>query len=734
MDIVSNRISATPRSKYHKYNYGSSTTNVSGGGSANIDTSNFVKLKGQTSQTIEGNVLATGDMVAYATTDYDITLPIASADALGTIKVGNGLVISEDGTISVSSEIGGGGVSSWNDLTDKPSTFPSTWEQVAGKPSTFPPSSHTHLMVDITDFNGVTLDTEQTITGQKTFTKDIIGQADVIAYSTGEHDITLPIASAGALGTIKIGEGLTISEDGTVSVSGGSGTVSEWGDIGGTLSNQTDLWEELNKKADTSSLNISNWNTAYSNSHTHSNKSILDGISSTDISNWDIAYSRSHTHSNNSVLDNITSTSVSHWNSAYNNSHTHSNKSYLDYINQNLSSSGQPNFRDLTIDNNIVAEEDIYANNSMFTQTLTAYTRVNAGEVISQGDVIAYSTGTSSAPFKYWKPSVSSNGVLSWTNSTSETTPTSVNIKGDAGEDGASLTYQWSGTSLRIGTTKNGSTSWGSYVNLKGDDGDSSSFSGGTTIKGIKINSMYYESGALKGNLYLQGSNGTWEACQIMIENTAYSDYSRRWKIALGGSQMHVGDLVFNSDNGSSGSQNASPYFKLKVRRHGMSDALQGAGAYTNSSDLRLKNLNRPYHNPVMTLSNDNTTQDNSILDKISNLNSYYFNWKLPNEMKANSISEEAENELKQTEYYSREVLGFVAQDLRETFPEFVYGEESENEYLTIDYAGLGAVVAIEGLKELNTKLENKIAYLESRLALVESKLSNDEETNTMVS
>ena len=105
-------------------------------------------------------------------------------------------------------------------------------------------------MVDITDFNGVTLDTEQIITGQKTFTKDIIGQADVIAYSTGEHDITLPIASTGALGTIKIGEGLNISEDGTVSVSGGSGTVSEWGDIGGTLSNQTDLWEELNKKAE----------------------------------------------------------------------------------------------------------------------------------------------------------------------------------------------------------------------------------------------------------------------------------------------------------------------------------------------------------------------------------------------------------------------------------------------------------------------------------------------------
>lgn len=35
----------------------------------------------------------------------------------------------------------------------------------------------------------------------------------------------------------------------------------------------------------------SNWDTAYSNSHTHSNKSVLDGITSTDVSNWSSAYS-----------------------------------------------------------------------------------------------------------------------------------------------------------------------------------------------------------------------------------------------------------------------------------------------------------------------------------------------------------------------------------------------------------------------------------------------------------
>ena len=31
---------------------------------------------------------------------------------------------------------------------------------------------------------------------------------------------------------------------------------------------------------------MSNWDSAYSNSHSHSNKSTLDGISSSDVSNW----------------------------------------------------------------------------------------------------------------------------------------------------------------------------------------------------------------------------------------------------------------------------------------------------------------------------------------------------------------------------------------------------------------------------------------------------------------
>ena len=59
-----------------------------------------------------------------------------------------------------------------------------------------------------------------------------------------------------------------------------------------------------------SSTERTNWNLAYTNNHTHANKSVLDGITSTLIANWNIAYTNNHTHANKSVLDGITSTLI----------------------------------------------------------------------------------------------------------------------------------------------------------------------------------------------------------------------------------------------------------------------------------------------------------------------------------------------------------------------------------------------------------------------------------------
>ena len=65
------------------------------------DASHYVKVDAN------DNVLTTGDVVAYATGNYDIVSPIAGTGALGMVKVGNGLNIATDGTLSVAGDVGG---------------------------------------------------------------------------------------------------------------------------------------------------------------------------------------------------------------------------------------------------------------------------------------------------------------------------------------------------------------------------------------------------------------------------------------------------------------------------------------------------------------------------------------------------------------------------------------------------------------------------------------------------
>lgn len=59
-----------------------------------------------------------------------------------------------------------------------------------------------------------------------------------------------------------------------------------------------------------------NWNTAYTNSHTHANKSLLDSYDQTNANISD-AVSKKHTHSNKTVLDGIASTDITAWNGKY---------------------------------------------------------------------------------------------------------------------------------------------------------------------------------------------------------------------------------------------------------------------------------------------------------------------------------------------------------------------------------------------------------------------------------
>lgn len=67
-------------------------------------------------------------------------------------------------------------------------------------------------------------------------------------------------------------------------------------------------------------------------------------IAGSDITDWDYAYTVSHTHSNKSTLDSISGTNIINWNNAYIDRHTHSNKANLDTINQSLSTTSNVQF------------------------------------------------------------------------------------------------------------------------------------------------------------------------------------------------------------------------------------------------------------------------------------------------------------------------------------------------------------------------------------------------------
>lgn len=128
-----------------------------------------------------------------------------------------------------------GSVSSWEDITDKPSWITSTkpsysWNEITSKPSTFTPSEHTHNYASLVKVGNT-------------------------AYNAASNVISLPAYP-------------TLSSLGAVSST----------DFNAHTSNTT---------LHITSTERTNWNDANNKKHTHSNKSVLDGITSAKVTNWD---------------------------------------------------------------------------------------------------------------------------------------------------------------------------------------------------------------------------------------------------------------------------------------------------------------------------------------------------------------------------------------------------------------------------------------------------------------
>ena len=186
MEIKNNKIVATPRSKYHKYLFGGSSSGSSSNGSISIDTNNFVKKTGETSQTVEGDFIANGAVVAkYMAETYVPDFPIATANLLGLIKVGANLTIDANGVLSATG--GGSGVSSFNDLTDKPTTLSGYGISAADTlfDSKYAPFSHTHSQYLTSYINNYLTGVSGSGNGTITFTRN--GLTDLTFNAAHTH-------------------------------------------------------------------------------------------------------------------------------------------------------------------------------------------------------------------------------------------------------------------------------------------------------------------------------------------------------------------------------------------------------------------------------------------------------------------------------------------------------------------------------------------------------------------
>lgn len=186
MEIKKNRIVATPRSKYHKYLFGGSSSGSSSSGSISIDTNNFVKKTGETSQTVEGDFISNGAIVAkYMAESYVPDFPIATANLLGLIKVGANLTIDANGVLSATG--GGSGVSSFNDLTDKPTTLSGYGILAADTlfDSKYAPTNHTHSQYLTSYINNYLTGVSGSGNGTITFTRN--GLTDLTFNAAHTH-------------------------------------------------------------------------------------------------------------------------------------------------------------------------------------------------------------------------------------------------------------------------------------------------------------------------------------------------------------------------------------------------------------------------------------------------------------------------------------------------------------------------------------------------------------------
>lgn len=565
------------------------------------------------------NVLATGDVVAYAAGNYDIVSPIAGTGVLGMVKVGNGLNIATDGTLSVAGDVGGSvsGITktgTGNALTDvelsednkiiaftKGLTF---WHKDndgsgSGLDADLLDGKHLSDILASNVASATKLQTARTIWGQ-----NFNGTQNVSGNMTGVGNITMSgniymnnarniyakntdgsdmlIFYTNSSNELVIGTGNAQKEAKTF-LSGYSITFRTSTDLNERMKISADGNVGIGTSSPVDRLEVAGAITA-NDIYPRSNNSYSVGYSSRRFSNGYFTRGIYVGEANTSANSNSNNTLVG--------------KGYLElngttpYINFHHGNSSSDYTSRL-----VTTSNDTLNCTSNFT---------SSKNIRATGDVVAYSTGNAPAPFKYWYPSVDTSGNLSWTNSTSTTTPTTRNIRGPQGATGPKGATGETGPQGPKGAT--GAT---------GPQGPAGpSFNGGNITNMLSIRNSGYPTLEL-----YQSTSVYWRICVNTSNNTFCF---KKW------------DTIVSYINGS--------------------------GDYVKNSDMRLKNR-------------ISTVRD--VLDRIMRLDVFRYTLKYDPDK---TVS-----------------IGLSAQQVSNEFPEIV---SNDGDYLGIYYGQIGPI-AIQGIKEL---------------------------------
>ena len=216
---------------------------------------------------VDGNLYTTGGISAYGASDGTSSGGGLNASVISYARIIEGNYTDADLT-SIPNAYAIKALSSRIDnIATELGGLSLSWNNITGKPSTFAPSAHTHKWTEITDritkVSQLTNDAGYLTAHQSLASYYTKAEIDAKGYTTNNGTVTsvaLTLPTGLACAT------KTITTSGTFAVTFASGYSIP------TTTKQTA------------------WDGAVSAKHTHSNKSVLDGISSVKVTHWDSAY------------------------------------------------------------------------------------------------------------------------------------------------------------------------------------------------------------------------------------------------------------------------------------------------------------------------------------------------------------------------------------------------------------------------------------------------------------